>query len=119
GFFVNTLPLRIDLTGCQSFRELLRRTWKTTLEAYEHQDLPFARLVEEFSRERGFSRTPLVQVMFVLDPREQQWKLADLDLKREELDSGTAKFELTLFLRETDEGLQGILEYNTDLFDKS
>jgi amino acid adenylation domain-containing protein len=118
GFFVNTLVLRADLSGDPTFQELLARVRETALGAYVHQDLPFEMLVEALQPQRDLSRTPLFQVMFAL----QNTPLPSVDLpglrfRPIEADSGTAKFGLSLFLAETEQGLAGNLEYNTDLFD--
>ncbi len=118
GFFDNTLVLRNDLTGNPSFRELLGRVRETSRDAYAYQDLPFEMLVEELQPERNMSHPPLFQVMFTLQnvPFESPG-LPGLVTSPLEMDWGTAKFDLTLFLQETDEGLKGVFEYNTDLFD--
>jgi amino acid adenylation domain-containing protein len=118
GFFVNTLVLRADLSGNPTFLELLARVRETALGAYAHQDLPFEMLVEALQPQRDLSRTPLFQVMFSL----QNTPLPSVDLpglrfSPIEADSGTAKFDLSLFLTETEQGLVGTLEYNTDLFE--
>ena len=118
GFFVNTLVLRTDLSGNPTFQELLGRVRKVTLEAYEHQDLPFEKLVEELQPERSLSHTPLVQVMFALQNASVPIvKLPGLTLCPLEVDRGTTKFDLTLIMEEVGDGLVASLEYNTDLFE--
>ena len=120
GFFVNTLPLRADLSGDPPFRELVGRVREVTLRAHAHQDVPFERLVDEFQPERDPSRSPLFQAMFALQNMAiPELALGEIRLSLEEIDGGTAKFDLTLFLRETEEGIRGRLEYNTDLFDRA
>jgi len=118
GFFVNTLVLRTDLGGAPSMSRLISRLREVAMGAYAHQDVPFERLVEELQPERDLSRSPLFQAMLVLqNAPAQHLELTDLALAVEELDNGTAKFELTLSLEETGAGLEGWIEHNTDLFD--
>ena len=120
GFFVNTLVLRTDLGGNPSFRELLRRVREVVVGACAHQDLPFEKLVEELQPERNLSHSSLFQVMFAFQnvPR-LPLELPGLTLSPLEVDSGTAKFDLTLDLEQEANGLRGSVEYNTDLFDPS
>ncbi|BAY99593.1 amino acid adenylation domain protein [Tolypothrix tenuis PCC 7101] len=117
GFFVNVLVLRTSLDGVPTFRELLQRVKATALEAYTHQDLPFDKLVEELQPERHLSYNPLFQVMFVLQnvPLPTP-KLSDIDITFTEGFNDTAKFDLTLFMEDIEQGLIATLEYNTDLF---
>ncbi|HBE18544.1 MAG TPA: non-ribosomal peptide synthetase [Cyanobacteria bacterium UBA11149] len=118
GFFVNTLALRTNLGGNPSFEELLERVREVTLGALAHQDLSFEKLVEELQPERDMSRSPLFQVMFVLENTPQSTcELPDLTLSTLEIDNGTAKFDLTISLTESSEEIKGTWEYNTDLFD--
>lgn len=118
GFFVNTLVLRTDLSGNPSFRELLRRVREVALGAYAHQDVPFEKLVEKLQPQRNLSYTPLFQVMFVLqNAHSLEIELPSLTLSTLESDSGTAKFDLTLYMAETASGMIGSVEYNTDLFE--
>ncbi|MDY6838555.1 MAG: amino acid adenylation domain-containing protein [Thermodesulfobacteriota bacterium] len=120
GFFLNTLVLRTDLSDDPTFRELLARVRETALEAYAHQDVPFERLVEKLQPERDLSRTPLFQVMFVLrDGRRQTLELSGVTVTPMEVDTGTSKFDLILFVAEGEDGLRGTVEYNTDLFHKT
>jgi len=120
GFFVNTLVLRIKLADNPTFEELLTRVREVALGAYAHQDLPFEQLVEELKPQRSLSHTPLFQVMFVLQNAPMSaLELPGLTLSPLESDSGTAKFDLTLYMTETEGGLVGSLEYNTDLFKES
>ena len=118
GFFVNTLVLRTDLSGNPTFRELLKRVRQVTWEAYDHQDLPFEKLVDELQPERDLSYSPLFQVKFMLQnaPREDL-KLPGLTLSLLDLENTTAKLDLSLDMYEADSGLMGAFEYNTDLFD--
>jgi non-ribosomal peptide synthetase component F len=117
GFFVNTLVLRTQLSGEMTFREVLARVKDTALGAYAHQDLPFEKLVEELNPIRQVSHTPLFQVMFGLQnaPRETL-AMSNLVIARMATSSQTAKFDLTLHMLESDDGLAGWIEYNTDLF---
>src|SRR5215213_792412 len=118
GFFVNTLVLRTDLSGGPSFRELLGRVRETALGAYAHQDVPFEKLVEELQPERDLSRSPLFQVMFALQnaPREEL-QLKDLKLSFIKSANEVAKFDLSLFMFETEQAVRGIISYNADLFE--
>jgi amino acid adenylation domain-containing protein len=118
GFLANTLVMRADLAGNPTFRETLRRVRETALAAFQHQDMPFERLVEELNPPRDTSRHPLFQVLFTL--QNAPWpkaRLADLSISHVPLDNRTAKFDLWLSLRETEVGLQAEVEYNVALFD--
>jgi amino acid adenylation domain-containing protein len=119
GFFVNTLVLRVDLAAAPPFRALLGQVRETAQAAYAHQDLPFERLVEELQPERDLSRSPLFQVMLILQnaPRPPL-AVAGLGFARLDVDPGVAKFDLMLDLTEVDGGLAGGLEVATDLFEK-
>ncbi|MGA9118210.1 MAG: amino acid adenylation domain-containing protein, partial [Bacteroidota bacterium] len=119
GFFVNTLVLRTDLSGDPSVRELIRRVREAALEAYEHQDVPFEKVVEAVKVERDLSRTPLFQVMFVMQnvPGEVL-ELSGVRLEPMSVETGVSPFDLTVTLTEEGDALAGAMEYNTDLFDR-
>ena len=147
GFFINTLVLRTDLSGSLTFRQLLRRVSAVVLEALAHQDMPFEKLVEALAPQRDLSHSPLFQAFFILQnsPLGDLTKAAaehiertrddaaEADKTRDDIwdthvvatgaghrlvvETGTAKFDLTLFAVDSGRGLTGNFEYNTDLFD--
>ncbi len=118
GLFINTLVLRVDLENNPTFSELLERVQQMSLDAYAHQDLPFEQLVEALQPQRSLSHHPLFQVMFVLhNAPTPTLELPELTLTPLERERTVAKFDLTLSMSETDTGLIGIWEYNSDLFE--
>ncbi|MFP2933686.1 condensation domain-containing protein, partial [Pyxidicoccus sp. 3LG] len=127
GFFVNTLVLRTHVDPRATFRELLARVRATTLGAYEHQDVPFEKLVEELRPQRSLGHSPLFQVMLVLqntptstlEVKSGQEDSPPLRLESFDAEVRTTKFDLTLSLGETPDGLAGTLSYRTDLFEPS
>ncbi len=129
GFFVNSLVMRSNLSGNPSFRKLLERVREVALEAYEHQDLPFEKLVEELDPDRDLSRNPLFQVAFALQNAPMQpLELPGLMLEPAPLESGSIRFDLEVHLWESahglrslwrsEEGLSGFISYSTNLFDR-
>ena len=101
-----------------TFRELLGQVRETALDAYAHQDLPFEKLVEELQPERTLSHSPLFQVMFHLQNAvTEELSLSGLSMRPLEVETQTAKFDLSLSMAESKEGLAGRFNYNTDLFD--
>ncbi len=118
GFFVNTLALRIDLSGDPSFQELIHRVQEMALETYSHQEVPFEQIVEAVQEARDASRSPLVQVLFGFENASTtSLQLADLQVETVEASTHTTKVDLSLTMQENEGSLSGILEYNTDLFD--
>src|SRR6185436_10037730 len=97
GFFVNTLALRLDLSGDPTFEQALERTREATLGAYAHQDLPFEKLVEELVPKRDASRAPVFQVLFALQNAPLgALSLPGLAFEMVPVETGTAKFDLSL-----------------------
>ncbi|ORX82118.1 acetyl-CoA synthetase-like protein, partial [Basidiobolus meristosporus CBS 931.73] len=119
GFFVNTLALRIDLSGNATMRQLLERVRKTSLDAQNHQDLPFEQVVDIVQPPRSLSHSPLFQVMFVLQNNETtDFQLPGLEITNVDTGYDVAKFDLTLGLFESEDGIMGSMSYSTALFDR-
>ncbi|MDQ1593089.1 MAG: hypothetical protein QOG71_3716, partial [Pyrinomonadaceae bacterium] len=120
GFFVNTLVLRTDLSGTPSFAELLGRVRETVLGAYAHQELPFEKLVDEVAPRRDLSRSPLFQVMLVMQNLSAaEMRLEGLAIEPLDVSHGGAKFDLMLTLDERAEGIVADFEFRTELFSRA
>ncbi|WP_254173999.1 amino acid adenylation domain-containing protein [Planktothrix pseudagardhii] len=118
GLFLNTLVLRTDISGNPSFEELLSRVRDVALGAYAHHDLPFEKLLEQLQPARNLSYTPYFQVRFVLYPA-MQIDMEGLTVSPVAVETATAKLDLFVAFVNSDSGLIGTWEYNTDLFDAS
>ncbi|ASS75393.1 hypothetical protein CIG75_10585 [Tumebacillus algifaecis] len=118
GFFVNTLVMRTDLSGNPTFLDLLERVKTVAFDAFANQDVPFEKLVEELKPERTLSHSPLFQTMFaVQNAPASAVELPGVTVSRFEVDNGSAKYDLTLFMEEGADGMKAVFEYNADLFD--
>ncbi|MDH3276102.1 MAG: amino acid adenylation domain-containing protein [Gammaproteobacteria bacterium] len=119
GFFLNTLVMRLDLSGDPTFLELLERVKHTAREGYANQHLPFQKLVEEMQVERDASRTPLFQVSFKMFDAQETGprKIKDLELNPIPVTVHTARFDLEVFFTECSNGIVLTIVYNTDLFE--
>jgi aspartate racemase len=118
GFFVNMLVLRTDTSGDPTFRELLRRVKEVAIGAYAHQDVPFEAVVNELQPRRDLSRNPLFQVAFALQNfPTSSLSLSAFKVTRVNLPKSTSRFDLEVQLQETEDGIDGIFNYNTSLFE--
>lgn len=117
GFFANTLVLRNDLSGDPTLRQALHRVRKSTVETFAHQAVPFKSLVERVAPERKSGRTPLFQVLFSMYSVPPLLPvLPDLRVEQLNVDQGTTKFDLSVDLLETANGMDGTIEYSTEIF---
>ena len=118
GFFVNTLAIRSQVDGDMPFTGMLQSMKATMMEAYANQEIPFEKVVESVSTDRDLSRNPLFQVMFILrnTPEVPELRLGEVSLSRGGYQHSTSLFDLSLYLTETEHGLQGAIEYSTKLY---
>src|ERR1043165_5090331 len=118
GFFVNTLALRVEVRGGESFREFLQRVREICLGAYGHQDVPFEKLVEELQPERSLSYSPIFQVMFIHQNAESgTLDLSGLSMQSQNIEASISTiFDLTISIEEKNGVLNGLAQFNTDLF---
>ncbi|OQX10934.1 MAG: hypothetical protein BWK80_45270, partial [Desulfobacteraceae bacterium IS3] len=119
GFFVNTLAMRDTVIGSENFISLLSKVKQTTLEAYQHQVYPFDKLVEELDVQRDISRSPIFDVMLVLQNTDEiKADLPNVEIKPFVYQTGVSQFDLTLIFMQDEEKLRLEINYNTDLFEK-
>ena len=120
GYFVNMLAFRADLSGNPTVRQFLARVREVSLEAFENQEIPLEVLIPALKPDRDASRSPLFQVMFILQNNALP-EVGSLDLAISPVDldqgNGTSKFDLALGFEDYRGGFTGSLEYNTDLFE--
>ena len=120
GLFVNTLVLRNTFSKDYSIKHFLQNVKRVFVEAMNHQEIPFEKLVDELKIERSLSHTPLFQVMFVFNNSPvSNIQLPGLTIQPKALDLGTSKFDLNLVITKRNERIRGVLEYDTDLFSKT
>ncbi|MDQ3788828.1 MAG: amino acid adenylation domain-containing protein, partial [Actinomycetota bacterium] len=124
GMFINMLPLRADLSADPTFTEFLDTTQRSVLDAFEHADVPFAKVVQELGLPRDVSRSPVFQAMFVLQNYEMgrfagAASGSDTEFRWTPMELRATRFDFELHLVEIPDGLWGKLVYNTDLFDRS
>jgi amino acid adenylation domain-containing protein len=121
GMMANTIPLRVTMDDDPSFVDLVARLRETCLSAFDHQELPFEKIVEAVKPPRDMSRTPLFQVALAVqhDSADAEIVMDELTVERIEPEHRTAKFDLMLDVEATTgAGLDAVLEFNTDLFDR-
>ena len=117
GFFINSLALRTRLDGDPSFGELLGRVRGVTLDAYKHQDVPFEKLLDALKIERRLGHNPLFEVWFIMqNTLAEPLRMPGLTLRPFAVEPGTAKFDLSVGLTETPDGISGWIEYRAELF---
>jgi amino acid adenylation domain-containing protein len=118
GMFINMLPLRVDLRGRPSYKEVLKRVKVSTTGGYAYQDIPIEKVIEELGMERRSGQAPFIQIAFGLETvPEVEMKLPNLELESFSFDQEAVRFDLTVWLKETAKGMRSTWAYRTELFD--
>jgi non-ribosomal peptide synthetase component F/acyl carrier protein len=118
GMFINMLPMRVDMSGMPSYRELLKKVREVTIEAYAHQEIPIEKIIEELKIERKSGEAPLLQLGFSLDNTpEEAAELPGVEITPFQFDYEAVRFDLTVWLKETPEGMRATWTYRTELYD--
>lgn len=119
GFFVNTVVMRLDLSGDPTVGELIARAQTTALDAWEHQEASFDQVVEAVRPDRDRTRHPLFQAMLVVQNTPvETMRLGAVTIAPEPIETATSKFDLTLLIEEQPDRLDAVLEYDASLFDR-
>jgi acyl carrier protein len=119
GFFVNMLPMRTDLSGNPRFRELLTRVREVTLDGYIYSDLPFEKLIDDIQSDSAAEQMPLFNVAF--GTQDAQWedlRISGIKVKPMIIEQGMTRFDLALWITESNEGMQARWNYRKDLFEE-
>jgi len=120
GIFINMLPIRVDLRGIPTYREVLERVREVTVRGYAYQDVPIEMIIKEVGVERRAGETPLFQVAFGLQNLiEEEIKLPGLELRPYPFEHEAARYDLTVWVEESAEGLRTNWTYRTALFDEA
>ncbi len=118
GCFINTLVLRVQINGNSTFKDFLKYVQQTAIDGFQHQEMPFERLVQEYYKDRSLQQTPLCQIIFSYeDHPANNLNVEGFNISFEEIDNGSSKVELELELIKTSDGITGWLNYSTDLFE--
>lgn len=117
GCFINTVPIFTDLQGDPSYREVLARVRKVVFGTNAHQEVPFEMIVETIKPKRDTSYNPLFQVAFTYQEPPMEINLSGCEVVSQCLHNDAAKFDILAWLWEAKDGIRGLLEYNTELFE--
>lgn len=118
GYFSNTLVIRTDMSGNPTFRQVMKKVKQTTIAAFEHEEVPFEKVVEGLNVEREVSQSPIFQVMMVmLNAPRLEMETCGMKMRQIEFETETTKHDLTLIISETDGTLTAKMEYSTQLYD--